>query len=87
MEIPSIGKIEISTGIDLTDTGTQLFLTNIANNLIIENGHISFIVYNTSTTSGSAFQNMPATLTMYFERAIFDNGIVDVSNIIVKNTT
>jgi len=50
-ELNSLGKIAFTAGLDLTDTGTQDFLQNLGQHLIIQNGYINFILYNTSTAS------------------------------------
>lgn len=85
LEIPSIGKIEILTGINLTDPGTQDFLQSLWTTMIMENGYINFIVYDTSTLSGSAFKDIPATLTMRLTQAQYSNGTGSVDNIVVRD--
>lgn len=85
LEIPSIGKIEIQTGINLTDPWTQTFLQSLGQNMIMENGYINFIVHDTSTESGSAFKDIPATLTMWLTEAQYPNGTGSVDNIVVKD--
>ncbi len=85
LEIPSIGKIEILTGIDLTDPGTQTFLQWLKDTMIMENGYINFIVHDSSTYSGSAFVHIPATLTMRLTTAQFPNGTWGVENIVVRD--
>jgi hypothetical protein len=50
-ELNNLGKITFNTGLDLTDTGTQIFLQGLGQYLIMQNGYINFILYNSSTDS------------------------------------
>ena len=82
----SLWTIQFQTGLDLTDTGTQNFLQNLGQYLIMQNGFINFVLYNSSTDSGSAFKNLPARLTMYLSTAQYINGINNINGIIVRDT-
>lgn len=85
-ELANKGKIAFTSNMDLTDTGTQLFLQNLGNALIMQNGFINFILYSSSTASGSAMKSKPATLTMYLTTAQFANGAGSSNNIVAKDT-
>jgi hypothetical protein len=53
----------------------------------MDNGYINFIVSNSSTASGSAFKDIPATLTMYMTPSLLPNGIgLDENLITVKDS-
>lgn len=86
MEIPSVGKIELQSGINLTNSGTQAFLQSLGQNMIMQNGFINFIIYTGSTFSGEAFKDIPATLTMYLTTAQYPNGTGSADNIVVRDS-
>jgi len=50
-EVNNLGKIAFTAGLDLTDTGTQIFLQDLGQHLIMQNGFINFILYSSSTDS------------------------------------
>lgn len=81
-EKTGFGKIVFGSGLDLTDSGTILFLQNLPSKLDISNGLINF------DPTGSDFANYGAQLYMYFDTgSTFVTGVNDPSQFIVRSST
>jgi hypothetical protein len=81
-EETGMGKISFSASLDLTNSGTILFLQNLPTKLDIAWGNIHF------DPTDSDFANYGAGLSMYFDTgSTFVGGITDPDKFVVKTST